>query len=296
MTILILGFLTVLIPISLVLWFVFSNNRDRLEWVTKLILIGNVTFLFFQIGPWAITSYYLRYVVVILFVLGIVYSYVRNWCSLCATNFQFRHLLVKASVVTTVAGLNIVSIIGKSPPDNSVGLRFPLKGESYYLLQGGTTWITNLFHSLIPTGKYAVDIVQINDFGNRAASLFPPLQLTQYHIYEANLYSPCSGTVKEAIDSLPDNVPPTIDWEHREGNHVVIVCNGVEVTLLHMKKGSLKVFNGDSVAIGQPIGMVGNSGYSDEPHLHIQANTMDGGSVPIMFDGKFLSVNDVYSN
>ena len=265
-----------------------------MEWAVKLLLVGNVTLLFFQIGPWAITNYYLRYVVVVLFLLGTVYSHFRNWCSLRALNLQFRGLLLKTVLVTALIVLNIASIIGKLPPENPVHLSFPLKGGTYYLLQGGTTWVTNLFHSFIPSAKYAVDMVQINNLGNRATTFFLPQRLTQYYVYGANLYSPCSGTVKEAIDSLADNMPPAVDWEHRGGNHVVIVCNGVEVTLLHMKKDSLKVAIGDSVIAGRPIGMVGNTGYSDEPHLHIQANAVDGSPVPILFDDKFLSINDIY--
>lgn len=189
----------------LVLWLVYSDIRDRLEWIVKLLLVGNVTFLFFQIGPWAITSYYLRYAVIAAFLLGATYSYLRNCNCPRTTNLGVRGVAGKVVLVTVLVGLNTVSIIGQLRPETAVNLRFPLKNGRYYLLQGGTTWITNLFHSLVPPGKYAMDIVQLNDFGNRAAALFPPHQLTQYHIYGATLYSPCSGTVKHAVGSLPDN-------------------------------------------------------------------------------------------
>lgn len=296
MTILILGFLTILIPTTLILWLTGSSSRNKLEWVIKLILVGNVTFLFFQIGPWAITSYYLRYAVVGFSLIGAIYSYWKHWNSLQTTKLRVRGIAGKATLVAVLVGLNTVSVIGQLPPQTSVSLHFPLKNGSYYLLQSGTTWVANLFHSLIPSGKYAVDIVKLNDYGNRAAGLFPPHPLTDYHIYGARLYSPCTGTVKQAVGSLTDNVPPAVDWEHRGGNYIVIACNGVEVTLLHLKAGSLKVSSGDTITAGQLIGMVGNSGYSDEPHLHIQANTEDGRPIPIEFDGKFLSTNDVYNN
>lgn len=93
-----------------------------------------------------------------------------------------------------------------------------------------------------------------------------------------------------------DNEPSKVDWQNPGGNHLVLVCNEIEVTLMHMKKDSLKVTPGDHVTQGQLIGMVGNSGYSDEPHLHVQANTADGRPVPMAFDAKFLSINDVYFN
>lgn len=53
---------------------------------------------------------------------------------------------------------------------------------------------------------------------------------------------------------------------------------------------------GDAVTKGQLIGAVGNSGYSDEPHLHVQANTVDGRPVAIVFDGRFLAINDIHRN
>ena len=61
-----------------------------------------------------------------------------------------------------------------------------------------------------------------------------------------------------------------------------------------MKRHSLRVAPSDRVRAGQPVGQVGNSGYSDEPHLHVQANGADGRPVPIVFDGRFLSINDLY--
>lgn len=286
MTILVLGFFTVLAPLALILWLALSSNRDRFEWTLKLLLVGNITFLFFQIGPWAITSYYLRYVVIACFLLGAIYSYLKNWRGLSARTGPVRAVWGKIAWATAFIGLNAVSIIGQLPPKTSVSLRFPLTDGRYYLLQGGTTWVTNLFHSLIPEGKYALDVVQLNDLGNRAKNLFPPHRLTEYHIYGADLYSPCTGTVKQAVGSLTDNVPPTVDWD----------CHGVNVALLHMQAGSLKLSKGDAVTTGQPIGKVGNSGYSDEPHLHIQANTEDGRPIPIEFNGEFLATNDVYNN
>ncbi|MGN7942219.1 M23 family metallopeptidase [Virgibacillus sp. 6R] len=59
-----------------------------------------------------------------------------------------------------------------------------------------------------------------------------------------------------------------------------------------MKKRSILVEAGDAVKRGQPIGLVGNSGNTTEPHLHIHAEK-DGKGVPIRFDGKFLVRNSL---
>ena len=102
--------------------------------------------------------------------------------------------------------------------------------------------------------------------------------------------------MKAAVGTLPDNIPPATDFDHPGGNHVVISCQVGNVTLAHLQQDSLRVSIGGSVVSGQFIGRAGNSGYSDEPHLHIQANAIDGRPLPLNFNGKFLSVNSVYRN
>lgn len=70
-----------------------------------------------------------------------------------------------------------------------------------------------------------------------------------------------------------------------------------EVLIAHLKQGSLRVASGMPVQIGEPLGRVGNSGNTLEPHLHIhlekRMNGVVGRAVPMVFDGEFLSVNDV---
>jgi murein DD-endopeptidase MepM/ murein hydrolase activator NlpD len=66
-----------------------------------------------------------------------------------------------------------------------------------------------------------------------------------------------------------------------------------------IRADSVAVRTGDDVIEGQVIGRVGNSGNTDEPHLHIHAQApgsaaepMSGAPVPIRLDGKFLARND----
>ena len=65
--------------------------------------------------------------------------------------------------------------------------------------------------------------------------------------------------------------------------------------MAHFKHGSLQVLAGDAVQVGQRLADVGNSGGSNEPHLHIYAQRpgppdapMGGEPLPITFDGRFL--------
>ena len=60
------------------------------------------------------------------------------------------------------------------------------------------------------------------------------------------------------------------------------------------------IFKGDFVAENQPIGKAGNSGNTDEPHLHIHGTTIANGDyiisgkgVPLIFNGRFLTRNSI---
>ena len=70
--------------------------------------------------------------------------------------------------------------------------------------------------------------------------------------------------------------------------------------LVHLMQNSLLVSEGDIVKRGQPIGKVGNSGSTTEPHLHIHS-TMNGieepytkgKRIPLVFNGRFLIRNSM---
>ncbi len=99
---------------------------------------------------------------------------------------------------------------------------------------------------------------------------------------------------------MPDFQVPQEDSINRLGNHVVLRCDGVEIVLAHMRQGSLKVGAGERVETGAPLGEVGNSGASTEPHLHIHAQRpavegqplISGDPLALRIDGRFLVRND----
>ncbi|MGH8502548.1 MAG: M23 family metallopeptidase [Gammaproteobacteria bacterium] len=83
------------------------------------------------------------------------------------------------------------------------------------------------------------------------------------------------------------------------GNHVTLRCGNADVLLGHFRPGSLKVASSTRVDVGDLIAEVGNSGNSDEPHLHIHAQApgsanepMSGEPLPMRFNGRFLVRND----
>lgn len=120
--------------------------------------------------------------------------------------------------------------------------------------------------------SYGVDIVKIDRFGLRAKGIVPS-DLADYQIYGQPVLAPCAGKILQAIDGLPDMQIPQIDSVNRSGNHVLLRCGDVDFLLAHFRPQSLSVRSGMDVRVGDRLAEVGNSGTSDEPHLHIHAQS-----------------------
>ena len=225
-----------------------ARQDTRVVWWLEVVSTGAYVMAFFLIGRWDWFSYYLRFVIVALF------------------------------VAATGAGLRRARAL----PLRAYGRRGGRLAMASALIVGvAMTWFTG----------NALDIVQLNAFGARADALFSA-DVHRYVIFGAPVHSPCDGVVANAVDGLPDQVPPDADPEHPAGNHVVISCRGSLVHLAHLGSGSVKVLPGAHVFAGQAIGRVGNSGNTSEPHLHVHAVAAEvdgrkGEGKPILFDGLF---------
>lgn len=294
MTIHILGVLTPLIPSLLIVWLFYGSPESKTEWFLRILLIGAVVIIFYKSGLWIVTSYHLRFFIVVLFVALTLYSFNKNkHLTWSFPREKWRRIGSTTVSALTCLTLAILTIAGGHYFDSFVNLKFPFVQGTYSVIQGGSSVMTNPFHQVSINGKYAVDLVKINKLGNRATSFFPK-KLTQYHIFGEKVHSPCTGYVASTVKGLPDNIPTTVDYENSAGNHVVIECEGIKVMLAHLREDSITISKGDMVVEGQLVGEVGNSGYTDEPHLHIQANSLDGRPLAIRFGDKFLSINDLY--
>ncbi|WP_408990779.1 M23 family metallopeptidase [Streptomyces sp. 1268] len=80
------------------------------------------------------------------------------------------------------------------------------------------------------------------------------------------------------------------------GNHVILdLGDGTYAVYAHARRGSLRVKAGDAVRAGQPIGSVGNSGNSSEPHLHVHLmdspDLDDARGVPFIWRGVGVPAN-----
>lgn len=252
---------------------------------------GSAIAFAFLTAPWALTSYYLRYASFVLFVLAVIYTSrrtkfngdkLRHWSML---RFSVSLLALLLFVV-----LDALAVVGFHQPGRPLNLSFPLASGKYYVLQGGSSVVTNPFHAS-GGSRLAFDIIKLNEFGNRANGIAPQ-SLAAYEIFGERLYSPCAGTVLSVQDGLPDKAPGRPDAEHPAGNHLILKCGDTEVFLAHLKCDTIAVKVGQVVSAGELLGKVGNSGNTLEPHLHISATT-GGAERGLTFDNRKLSVNSV---
>ncbi|HYH12001.1 MAG TPA: M23 family metallopeptidase, partial [Thermomicrobiales bacterium] len=77
------------------------------------------------------------------------------------------------------------------------------------------------------------------------------------------------------------------------GNHVVVqVADDACAFYGHLMLGSLAVEVGESVAVGQVLGLLGNTGNSTAPHLHFALldgpDPLANNSMPWVFEGYTL--------
>jgi hypothetical protein len=273
-----------LYPICLAAVAIFWALRAaRTTWFVEIAAAASIAAFAFLAGPWAFTSYYLRYAVPVLFVLAAVYALRRP-------RGKAGRLALSIPVLLLFAGLDAGVGVSHVAPRESFNVPFPLAAGEYYVLQGGNSVVTNSFHASVGS-TLALDIVRLNAFGNRAKGI-APRALGDYEIFGDTVYSPCAGSVIAVQGGRPDHAPGQSDPGHVNGNHVVLRCGDVEILLAHMRQGSVVVSAGETVALGRAVGKVGNSGYSMEPHLHVGAKR-GGKEVGLVFDNRQLSVNSL---
>jgi len=172
---------------------------------------------------------------------------------------------------------------------------------------------------------YAFDFVQL---GNNKTSSHSEATLRffvnkissdKFYCWSKPVYAPIEGTVIRVGNGWQDheytNIWKTIriwynatyrfrpkeengrlDIRPNAGNHVMIKAKeGYIVFLAHLKNQSILVSEGQQVRQGEVIGMVGNSGNSTAPHLHINLfdqmeNPFESKVLPFVFS-RYDSLN-----
>lgn len=158
-------------------------------------------------------------------------------------------------------------------------LVFPIKGNFIVVngsvTEGGHHERSQLFaYDIVPLGPH-LDMITGQGTNNE-----------EFVGWGREVIAPAAGLVTYSRNDVPDNPKPgTIDlnvlrnlpdqpWP-LAGNVVVIDHGEGEFSVLaHMQMGSVRVKRGDRVKQADILGLVGNSGHAEGPHLHY--HLMDG--------------------
>ena len=212
----------------------------------------------------------------------------------------------RGAVLAVLLGFLFTTFVGRRLPEGDVmDLRFPLSNGTYLIAAGGSNGLLNPHRKTASGERYrpwwgqshGIDLVKVGRWGSRESSLSPD-DPNGFEIFGDEVTAPCAGSVVAVVDGQPD-MPTPGRPAVLEGNHVIIECGDVWVVLAHLQRGSVLLSPGARVQEGDPLGRVGNSGQSDEPHLHIHTQEpgttvapLGGEPIPIVFDGRYLVRND----
>lgn len=290
------------LPVGLTGWLAFAPAKSAAGYIVQITGTGIAFLALALVAPWMLLPWWLAYLFGVLWFLALA---LRVWRH--GLTFDERQpSSVAAWLVIMVMGalgvfagyLSWEALNGRQRPDAAiVDIALPLGPGTYLVAHGGSRQLVNgHMMTLDPTVErfrayrgqsYGIDFIKINSLGFRADGL-QPRDPAAYEIYGEPVYAPCEGMIIASRDDRPDMPVPVMDLEVIEGNHVLLRCDDVALLLAHFRPGSVRVRTGDRVRVGEQLGMVGNTGKTTEPHLHVSAQRL--GSKLLPFSGEPLAI------
>ena len=201
------------------------------------------------------------------------------WISLDAAPENIRHRIEGTTEGDSApSGLDLpaVPIRGKA-----VRIGAPLRGDRWLAANGPSndthhrrSWLAHQGRAFAPE-RFAIDFVRLYDDGLTKGD---PAENRSYRGYGAEAIAVADARVASIKDGIADNVPANrapsrMTLDTMGGNLVVLdLGSGLFAFYAHLQPGSIRVKTGDKVQKGQVIGLVGNSGNGNAPHLHFQVS------------------------
>ena len=260
------------------------------------------------VGIWYWPSQYAYIILICVLILIALYRLRKPFISRGKIFSGFFYLPTLAS---TILGLLMVfsGVMGQLPPHGPfIELSPPLsKGENNCVLSGGNSLGVNFHYLVGPNGAtneeiHSIDFIKLNKgFRTNSSQLSKPQPSdnSDYIIFGSSIYAPCDGVVVGLETQKNDHAAGNKFRDRSGSNHVTLNCSGTMVLLAHMQRDSSKVDLGAEVKTGDLIGLVGNSGNTEEPHLHIHAYRLSiekslaspqvAIPVPMKFNDRYLS-------
>lgn len=266
-----------------------AGEADRWWRATLALAVANGAFfavIAARPGLPAVLLWYVARPVLVLAAAGLLLvALIRSWRSRAMPGRRLlAGLAVLALVIATLATFRTFPSSHDEWPSR-VRFRLPLDGPVTVAWDGPTLAVN--YHAVMPDQRWGFDLlVTVGGLSYRREGA----RLDDYHVFGRPVVAPADGIVHAVRDGVPDG--PIGQWRVRGvfGNHVVLqVAEAEYLFLAHLQQGSITVKPGERVMAGQPIGRVGNSGNSSEPHLHVHLQDTPmpylGEGIPFYFHG-----------
>ncbi len=189
--------------------------------------------------------------------------------------------------------IGVSSRVNRQKP---VVLTPPLRGRKWIAVSGCCTLSPHRAATLAIDGtvrvpeRFAIDFVQLDDEDR----LFdgPKEDLFSYGYYRAPVIAAAPGRVvgvkRNLKEQTPGSLPPDATIQMAGGNYVVVkIGKGRYAFYAHLATGTLRVRKGQKVKRGQVLGLLGNTGNTDGPHLHFHVmnspSPLQSSGVPFVF-------------
>ena len=164
---------------------------------------------------------------------------------------------------------------------------------------GGTNFNSHSF----PEHRYSYDVVVFDSNNQSFADATKKDQNDNYYCWDQPVLAMVSGEVVFVAHDFEDHFG-NVNNPNSKGANMVVVYNDVldfYQLYVHFKQNSIEVEVGDPVSPGDKLGLIGNSGGSSEPHLHVGISRRDNEgflrSLPMTFqkikDGSNKTVSGV---
>ncbi len=294
------NFLAVLVILGLILF----RSSTRSQAVCSILAAWCLMIGVVLAGVWYYPSPLLKWLYLMLLAVVSIRHFRRlqeNQTSLIR-RFRYSIILLSSGIGGTLIWQMLIGYFPVNGDYLDISRPFDDSGR-YCVMSGGSTLAHNFHYTLANNQAtryemHAIDFTKINPAGLRTKQfsvLDPqPRDPGDYLIFGTNVVAPCTGEVIELQTNKTDHLAGQQFRDATGANYVTLQCSDALVSLVHLQKNSVTVEVGQKVTIGDLLGRVGNSGNSEEPHLHIHANSIANEKglfepIPLRINGRYLA-------